>query len=218
MVNIAFSLFILGLSFGIGPCVSSCGPLLISYTVAVRKNVFKNITAYLIFSLSRISVYILLSLLVFLFSRAVFRHAPGLFSKYLFLLGGLFIVILGLLIARGSKAWDNRICQKIHSLFLKNDTKTIIMLGLIIGVLPCAPFISVVSYIGLAAKNWLDSVSFALAFGIGTLISPVLILMMLAGFIPKAIKQEKFYRVLNFICGLIIAFLGLQLIRRFFYA
>jgi sulfite exporter TauE/SafE len=90
------------------------------------------------------------------------------------------------------------------------------MLGLIIGILPCAPLITVVSYIGLIAKHWFNTVIYSLSFGLGTVFSPLLVLLIFTGLIPKFIKKERIYRIFNLACGLIIVFLGVQLIRRVF--
>ncbi len=214
MNKITISLFLLGLSFGAGPCLASCGPLLISYIAGTEKKITKSIGAYFIFSLSRILVYLILGLSIFFFGQAILL---GSFSRYLFLFAGLFIIIIGLLIAVG-KNLNYKLCQKTQDLFLKKDAKTIITFGLLAGVLPCAPLISVVSYIGLMAKHWLNSLVYSLAFGLGTVISPLFLLVVFAGLIPKIINKPSFYRVFNLICGLIIIFLGFQLLKRSFNA
>ncbi len=151
MIKLILSFFILGLSFGVGPCVASCGPLLISYAAATNKNVLQSLKAYLLFSLSRVLVYIGLSLAIFLFGQAA-KYLLGAYVGYLFALGGLFIIIIGLLVMFGQDV-NLKFCRKLQGFFLKKDAKTVIILGLIIGILPCAPFISIVSYIGLAAKH-----------------------------------------------------------------
>ena len=213
MFKLALSFFILGLSFGLGPCVASCGPLLISYTAATNKNILQSLKAYLLFSLSRVLVYIGLSLAIFLFGQLA-GYILGAYARYLFALGGLFIVIIGLLVIFG-KGVDFKFFRKLRDFLLKKDSKTIIILGLIIGILPCAPFISIVSYIGLVTKHWWDSLFYGLAFGLGTVFSPLFILVVLCGFIPRIISQQRFCRIFNALWFIII-FLVVQLIRRVF--
>lgn len=216
MSKLLLSFFIIGLSFGIGPCLASCGPLLISYAVGTNKNVPRSIFVYLLFSLARISVYVGISLCVFLFGHALASYTLGNYSRYIYILGGLFIIIVGLLVMLG-KDTEHRFCQRLEKFFLKKDTMTVIMLGLIVGVLPCAPLISVLSYVGLASKHWLDSILCGLFFGLGTLVSPLFILVIFSGFIGRVVRdKDKFYRIFNLICGLIIVFLGIQLIARSF--
>lgn len=215
MNKLIFTFFLLGLSFGVGPCLASCGPLLISYIAGTQKNILKSILTYILFSLSRIFIYLVLGLFIFLSGKIITNYVLGAFSRYFFILGGFFIIIIGLLIALGKNP-NYKFCQKIQSIFLKKDTKTIIVLGLVIGILPCAPLISVVSYIGLTARHWLNSLIYSFSFGLGTIVSPLFLLVIFAGFIPQIIKNNNFYRIFNFICGFIIIFLGIQLIRRAF--
>lgn len=216
MNKLFFSFFLLGLSFGIGPCLASCGPLLISYVAATNKNITKSILVYILFSLSRILVYIVLSLFIFLFGQIMSKYVLGSFSKYLFIFGGMFLVIIGILICF-RKGIDNKFCQKLQKFFLKKDTKTVIMLGLIIGILPCTPLISVISYIGLVSKHWLNAISFGLSFGLGTIISPLFLLVLFAGLISRVVLNGNSpHYIFNFFCGLIIVFLGFQLMSRAF--
>lgn len=215
MLRVIISLFLLGLSFGIGPCLASCGPLLISYIAGTEKDVLKSIWAYSLFSLSRIFVYLVLTLVIFFFGQTITK-VLGFSSKYLFILGGIFIITIGILNILG-KNLNYKFCNSAQDLFLKRDTKTIITFGLIIGLLPCAPFISVVSYIGLVAKHWANSLFYSLAFGAGTLVSPLFFLVVLAGLIPKImINNHSVNRIFNFVCNLIIIFLGFQLLRKAF--
>lgn len=217
MYRIITSLFISGLVLGSGPCLATCGPLLISYVAGTQKNIIRSIGAYLLFSLSRISVYAVLGLFVFFFGQAIskyiFTHSS---QKYIFLCAGLFIVIIGCLIAIGRNP-GNKFCRRVQGFFLKKDAKTIFIFGLIIGIIPCLPLLSVLSYVGLASKTWRDSLVYSLSFGLGTIISPLFAIVALAGFIPKIIMSNRVIsNIFNAICGLIIIYLGERLIMRAF--
>ena len=125
-------------------------------------------------------------------------------------------MVIGLLMAFG-KNLDYKFCRRLEGFFLKKDAKTIIIFGLVVGIIPCLPFISLLSYIGLVSKTWFDVLRYSLAFGAGTVISPLFILAALTGVIPKVItRKNKFYIVFNSICCLILGFLGLRLIMRAF--
>jgi len=216
MFKILFSLFLIGFSFGIGPCIASCGPILISYTAGTNKNIIKSALVYLLFSLSRILIYMCLSLFIFLLGQAIVSYTLLPFSKYLFIFGGLFIIAIGLLIILGKNP-EHKFCNKLQNFFLNKDSKTVIILGLIVGILPCAPLISVLSYVGLVSRHWLDALLYALFFGLGTLVSPLFLFVVFSGFITKSmVAKSNFYRIFNFIFGLIIVFLGIQLIIRGF--
>ena len=65
MSEIALSSFLLGLAFGWGPCLASCGPLVLSYSVGTQKNHWQGLVLYLVFSASRIFIYVMLAVLFF---------------------------------------------------------------------------------------------------------------------------------------------------------
>lgn len=215
MNKLYFSFLLLGLSLGSGPCLATCGPLIISYVAGTEKNIIRSIGAYLLFSLGRISVYALLGLSVFLFGQLFSQYIFGSFSRYIFIAAGAFIMIIGLLVAFG-KSLDYKFCRRIQGFFLKKDVKTIVIFGLIIGIIPCLPVISLLSYIGLVSRTWFDTLRYSLAFGAGTIISPLFVLTALTGFIPRIMGKNKLYVIFNSICGLILSFLGLRLIMKAF--
>jgi sulfite exporter TauE/SafE len=168
--------------------------------------------AYILFSFSRIAVYLALGVAIFFFGQAMTNYALGSFSRYLYIFGGMFISVLGFLIAFGRK-FNNAICRRMQGLLLNKDSKTLVILGLLVGILPCAPLISVISYIGLVARTWWDSLIFSLYFGLGTIASPLFLLALGAGFIPRAI-HPKIYKLFNLACGIVVIFLGARLIWR----
>lgn len=92
------------------------------------------------------------------------------------------------------------------------------MMGLIFGFLPCMPLLAILSYIGLISKAWFHSLLYVFSFGLGTFLSPLIPLIILTGFMPKFVlsRQAAYARILRFICGLIILFLGTQLVSRGF--
>lgn len=217
MFKIAVSLFLLGLVFGAGPCLASCGPLILSYVIGTRKNIFKSLSVYIIFSLARIIVYLVLGLAVFFLGRFALEEMLGDFSRYVFILGGIFIILVGALMILGRRL-EFRPCSFLQKNIIERDKKSIVIFGLIIGLMPCAPLVVVISYVGLISHSWPQALFYSLFFGIGTLVSPLLLLVMAAGFIPRLLgnKKEVYYRVFSFICGLLMVILGLQLIRRIF--
>ncbi len=215
-MRLFLTFFILGLSLGFGPCIASCGPILISYIAATDKEISKALRTYFFFSLARITAYLILSLAIFYLGQAALEKLLGDFSPYLFRAGGIFIIFLGILIAAG-KRWEVfKPCNFLEQHFLKRDLKSILLLGLITGFTPCLPLIAAFSYISFAAKTWANSLLYAFFFGLGTSLSPLIVLAMLTGLIPKVFRQQKetYRRVFNLTCGLIIVFLGLQLFIR----
>jgi sulfite exporter TauE/SafE len=215
--KIIISLFFSGLLFGSGPCIASCGPILISYVAGTKKNILKSLITYILFSSARIFVYLILSFLIFFLGRFALERLLGDFSKYVVILGGSFIILVGLLMALG-KRLELEFCNVLGKNVLGQDKKITVALGLIIGLLPCAPLLAILSYVGLVSKSWMQSLLYSLSFGIGTFVSPLIFLVIFASLIPKFLIEKKgiYIQIFNFICGLIIIFFGLQLIKRAF--
>ena len=217
MIKIMVSLFVSGLLFGSGPCLASCGPILISYVAGTKKNILKSLITYILFSLARIFVYLILSFLIFFLGRFALQSLLGDFYKYVVILGGIFIILVGLLMALGRRL-EFGFWQFLQKRLLERDKKSIIILGLVIGLLPCAPLLAILSYVGLVSKNWLQTLLYSFSFGIGTFVSPLVFLVILASLLPKFLIKKKgiYIQIFNFICGLIIIFFGIQLIKRTF--
>lgn len=217
MNKIIASLFSLGLLFGSGPCLASCGPILISYIAGTKKNIFKGLMAYILFSLSRIFVYLSLSVLVFFLGNFLLERLLPDFFKYILILGGVFIILIGVLVA-WMRSLEFRPLRFLEKNIIERDRKSMLVLGLIIGLLPCAPLLAILSYVGLVSKTWPESLLYGFSFGLGTFISPLILLVILAGLIPKILVDKKglYGQIFSFVCGLVIIFLGLQLIRKAF--
>ncbi len=207
----------MGVSFGAGPCLASCGPLFLSYISGSGKNITKSLVSYLIFSLARITVYVFLGILVYclgkFFTETIFEGI----SKYVFILGGGFIVCIGMLMALG-RHMDAAVRRVVYKNLLEKDIKSIFLFGLIIGLLPCAPLFALFSYVALISKSFTLSAIYAFSFGLGTLLSPLALLAVFAGVIPRALLKIKplFSRIFNLVCAAVLIFLGIQLVRRGF--
>lgn len=213
MIRIIISLFLTGIALGAGPCMASCGPLLISYTAATKRGFKDSLRVYVIFSLSRIFVYLVLGLLIGLFSQYfLHQNFQETVSKYAYIVGGAFISLIGLLVILGKEP-NSKFCQVLRKNLIEKDTKSILIFGLIVGISPCGPLIAVLSYIGLTSFSWLKGMLFSLSFGLGTIISPLLFLVLLAGFINKIFKnKENFYQLFQKFCGFILCLFGLYLL------
>ncbi|MFA4990075.1 MAG: sulfite exporter TauE/SafE family protein [Candidatus Omnitrophota bacterium] len=213
MIKAIASSFILGLSFGWGPCLASCGPLILAYVVGSKKNVFKSLGAYLLFSLSRVAVYLILGALFFLLGRLVLEKL-AFFYRPIAATAGLYVILLGVLMLLG-KSLSLAPCNFLRRNILENDRKSLILLGLAIGILPCAPLVTILAYSGLTAQNALENLLYIAAFSLGTCLSPLLLFVALAGLLPKFLKgmQNNYVMLFRTICGLVIIIMGLQLMR-----
>jgi sulfite exporter TauE/SafE len=209
LIKIALSLVFSGFLFGSGPCLASCGPFLISFIAATNKNIPQAIIFYSLFSLSRVAVYLVLGLLIYFLGNMAQEY---LFPGYTSLFGGIFIVLSGSFIILGKKIkipWISR----FNKFFSQDQLKNPLAFGLIYGLIPCVPFLTVLSYCGLVSRNWAQALFFTFCFGLGTYLSPLLVMSVFSGALSGLLKgsREKYFKVLSILCGLIIIFLGLQL-------
>lgn len=216
MLNIASGLFLTGLLFGSGPCLASCGPLVVSYVVATGKDIPNGLKDYLLFSLARLMAYLALILAVFFLGSFTLQRFLGNYARFLFMLGGAFIVLVGLMMMLKVRL-EFAPLQRLQKNMTGRHKQNLIWMGFIIGLLPCAPLLAVFSYIGLMSKTWFHSLLYILSFGLGTLLSPLIPLIIIAGFIPSLLKSRPLYeRLFSLIGGFIILLFGLQLIARGF--
>jgi sulfite exporter TauE/SafE len=214
MNSIIAGVFLSGLFLGSGPCLASCGPLMVSYITGTNKNVRQSIAAYLVFSLSRTAVYAILGLLFFQFGQMAAEELFGSYRGYIFTAAGIFISITGLLVALGKGA-HNRLCDRLSGELIRKDNKTMALIGLVTGVSPCLPLLSVLSYIGLVSKSWQASLLYGFLFGLGTTFSVLFILAISCGLLPGFFQaRPRILSMINRVCGLILVALGLQIILR----
>ena len=213
MIKSAVNFFVLGIVFGSGPCLASCGPLLISYSAAKSKGIAGSVRTYLLFSSGRIFIYTSLGFLIYFLGKFAAEKILAEISRYVFVLGGIFIVFMGALLALEKKV-EYGLLKQAKVRLLEHDKKSVIFLGLIVGLLPCAPLLVVLFYAGLISKNCLYVLLNCFSFGLGTILSPLLLLVVIAGIIPKYLKKvkESYCRIFTVFCGLILIILGIHLI------
>ena len=207
------SLFLTGIFLGYGPCLLSCGPLLVSYIAATKENALGGLKTYIIFSLTRMFVYIVFGILAGLLGEwVIHRFFESQALKILFFAFGLFLTVLGILLIIEKFSLGQKCHSLIHHYLGSKDLKNIIIFGLILSFAPCLPLMAVLGYIVLISDHWLKGVLYMSAFGLGTVISPLIVFSMAAGWLAKVLtRHEKAFRILKVFCGLIIVYLGISL-------
>jgi hypothetical protein len=214
MLRICFSLFVTGIVMGLGPCLLACGPVLITYIAATKSSPLEGLRSWFIFSVSRFFITVLLGFLAGIAGAGLFRRfyfdMPG---NIIWMLGGSFIFLLGVLVFSGKKS-NISLCRILNESMIEKDTKSLITLGILIGIIPCAPLIGIFSYITMISEHLTDGIFLSASFGLGTALSPLLIASLLAGAIPslKVLKGQKSLAIFKKICGLILMALGLHII------
>lgn len=219
-MSIPIELFIIGMTVSFGPCLLFCSPVILPYIAATRKGWREGLGAVLIFLLARLVAYVLLGLLAGLLGGLLTKLLHR-FGYLVFLFGGLFISLVGLLIIFGKEPFHHprlpgcsgQVCQILRRQVVDSRIKGPAILGLTIGVLPCLPLLGVLAYITLKAQNLWQGAFYGLAFGMGKFISPLILLGILASTLPAGlIKSHRIYGFFSRICGFILFLIGVNLI------
>ncbi|MCF7870353.1 MAG: sulfite exporter TauE/SafE family protein [Candidatus Omnitrophica bacterium] len=211
MAHNLYYLFISGIVLGSGPCLAFCAPLLASYSAAFKKGFQKSLISYLIFSASKIISYIILALfwtkVVNLFSDYLLKKYSSLVYNFL----AVFIVLVGITTLFYKKSNPNWLCRRLH----KGNIRNVGVIGFLIGFAPCLPLIGILNYIAIISSNLIDAGTFALAFGLGTAISPLILIVAFSAKLSQIFsKSKKGETIIRIICGLILISLGLLIILR----
>ncbi len=199
-----------GFVIGAGPCMLICAPILLPYIAGTRRTWQEGLRATLVFGLTRLLVYSFLGGIVGYVGYYIFKYIfyNRVWGRYLWAAGGIFIIFLGILIILG-KWVRNPVCRFLQKQTLEDSTKSMIFLGMVIGISPCLPLLAVLTEIMFLAKDFFQGVVYGCAFGIGTVISPLLLLGALTPFISSILfRSEWSFRIFNFICGILMILVG----------
>ena len=207
--RISLELFITGFLLGWGPCLVYCTAILAPYLAGTKTGWKEGLLSSVVFSAGRLIAYMLLGAVAG-FSGRIFSslYMTGNFSVYAQLAGGLFVFLLGLTIIMG-KGKSISLCKYIN----KHNNESLFLLGILIGLAPCAPLMGSLVYILLKSGNIIEGAVYGLSFGLGTSLSPVLIIGAAAGFLPKrVILNQKFYNWFQRACGVVIIYFAVRLL------
>ncbi|MDD5561420.1 MAG: sulfite exporter TauE/SafE family protein [Candidatus Omnitrophica bacterium] len=207
-------LFGIGLSFGFaGPCFLSCTPILIAYLAGRTLKWGRGLAQVSLFLSARLFAYLILGYLAGFSATLLRRFGNSVFVLYLKPLGGIIVIVLGILVffAGGQDYCRCRIpANKTVAL------SSLIILGFTIGLLPCAPLLALLFEITIISKSAFQGMLFALAFGLGTFISNLLVIAGLSGIISwfpaKVLKSSLGLSIFRFICAVLLVLMGLNFI------
>lgn len=191
---------------GAGPCLLVCAPILLPYIAGTKKTWQEGLRATLVFGLTRLVIYTLLGGVVGYVGYYLFQLlSDQIWGKVLWGFAGIFIIILGSLIAFG-KGLENPFCRYLQKNTVETSTKSMVVLGIVIGLSPCLPLIAVLTEIMFIAEKFYQGFIYGFAFGVGTVISPLLLLGMAAPLLPAKLPwMER-------LCGILLIGIGFYLI------
>lgn len=190
-----------GFFLGYGPCLMTCVPILLPYTIT-KKHWKEGLEATLTFSLSRLAVYVALGglagyigafLMRFFYETLVHFYIQGAMAFMLLLIG--ILVLFG-------KDTGIKFCRVKEG--------NMVVLGILVGLSPCLPLIGILLEIALLSENFISGMIYSFTFGIGTVLSPLLVIGTVA---PMAGKRfsERVQRTFVYLCGIFLILMGLYI-------
>lgn len=211
-MKLYIELLLTGVALGWGPCFSLCAPLAVPYILATQKNWRGGLTLSLAFSLARIIPYIIFgSISATVGQYLVRRFYEGQAKIITSIAVGVFICLLGVLILIGKSPYLH-LCPAVKKAG-PGGVKEMFALGLLLGLAPCLPLLAVLAYIAMHADSLIQGALSGLSFGLGTLISPLVLCGPLAGGLALVLqKKPMVYNIFSRLCGLMLMYLGIGMI------
>jgi len=208
MLSNSLKLLAAGFTMGWGPCLSFTAPLLLPYIGATKENWLGGFKVAFIFSIGRLLALAILGGLATVAFNFINQFFPPQKSGWLYLILALFMITIGILIILG-KGYKRHSGKRI----LDKGTKSMFLIGFLMGIAPCVPYVAILTYIACIAENTvLLGTLYAALFATGTAIAPI-VLGTLMGIIPgRLFKSAKLRKVFQVVCGVILVLFGAQLI------
>jgi thiol:disulfide interchange protein DsbD len=205
-----------GLLYGLAFCTASCLPYVASYIAGIGAGFRKSIAVTVIFSSGRVAAYALIGGLIGLFS-GLFRLFVSdatlspyqIYSSFAF---GIVTLVIGASILLKFRAQCKCDLTDRKSVVVQGKTGWLgfdfraFSLGLSRGLILCPPLIALLIY-SLPFSNPIGSLGLAVLFGLGTALSPILLLGGLTGWLLN--KAPLFRKWVSTAGGGILIVLGI---------
>ncbi len=210
MLAIAWSLFVTGIFLGSGPCLLSCGPLLLSYVASTKTGAVSGLKTYLVFCGVRLSVYLSFGAGAgMLGAWVVHRFLESGSLAVLYAAFGAFLVLLGLFFILEDLVPHRWRASLTCCHEGRGDLRNIAVFALIVSLAPCAPLLAMFGYVALVSDAWYKGIVYMGAFGLGTVISPLILLVFLTGWFGSWLQKHRVVlRAVRVTSGLIFILLG----------
>jgi sulfite exporter TauE/SafE len=208
MPSDALKLLAAGFTMGWGPCLTYTAPMLLPYIGATKRSWQEGFKIGVVFSTGRLIALALLGGIATVAFNFINQFFPPQKSGWLYVIAALFMIVLGVFIIIG-KGLKIHLADKI----LHKGTESMFVMGFLMGIAPCVPYVAILTYIACIAENAvLTGILYGALFALGTAVAPIL-LGTLMGIIPSTLlKKDKLYKAFQVICGITLILFGGQLI------
>lgn len=210
-----YYLFLSGLILGSGPCIGFCAPILAGFIAAYKPSLKKALISYFSFSSAKLLSYMILGALCGMFSGILKRSFFTGYLNFASIALGFFVLLIGILTAIFKEPLGSKYCAFLSQGNLRNAG----ILGLLAGFSPCLPLLGILNYIIIISRSPLEGLFYAFIFGLGTTISPVILMAALSGKLAGGFSgNHKIKALIRIISSSILIYLGLRIIlQRFIF-
>lgn len=184
----------MGIAAGMGQCSVVCAPFLSTYIMGSREGILNGLKSFAAFTIGRILMCAALGLAAgyigtaFLCIDSHFGYVLTAFGAVMILIG--FLMIIRPVCIRCEKTKEENEMSSLFSRhFTFNPTTHLFIMGMAFAAIPCPPMGAMLLYSPQMPSLISSSIMMAL-FGVGTIVSPLIIISAAAGWFSKKIKVE----------------------------
>lgn len=213
-----FSSLVLGVLYGLTFCNSACLPYVVSYVAGIGAGFRKGVIVTSIYNLGRVAAYGLLGGLAGIFKTVLTESFFLSYQKYSSIAFSVGIVLIGVSILLGKKSASGncrmekkkalRFSQRLSQEMSRRFDFRAFSMGFTRGLVLCPPLVALL--LTSVAFSQINSVVLAVLFGLGTAISPLLILGGATGWLLN--KAPVFKVWLSKIGGGILVLMGFSIL------
>jgi cytochrome c-type biogenesis protein len=202
---------VMGFSYGLVFCTSTCLPFVASYIAGINADFRKGITVTMIFNSGRITAYAIIGTAVGLFSLLIDKSFQTAFQTYSSFVFSIVTIAIGVtLLVRNKPAACNCPAEAAKMAGSKRLRDHFDLraygLGLTRGLLLCTPLLLLLTY-SITFASPIDSFALAVLFGVGTSLSPILLLGGATGWLLT--KAPLFRKWISRLGAIVLIILGI---------
>ncbi len=169
-----------GFLYGLVFCTPTCLPYIASYIAGINAGFRKGVSVTLIFNAGRITAYALIGAAIGLLKLLVTESFQNAFQAYSSFAFSIATIAIGVsILVRNKDPSCNCIVENTKSSGKRKISEKFDVgaytLGFTRGLLLCTPLLAILTY-AVAFASPVDSIGLAVLFGLGTTLSPILLL------------------------------------------
>ncbi len=168
-----------GFVYGVVACTPTCLPYIAGYIAGINAGFRRGVTATATFNLGRITAYVIIGSAVGAFKFVLNESLTSTLQSYMSIVFSAVTVALGVLLLVRYKEPTCNCAGELKNTgrksFVSGFDLRAYTLGFSRGLILCAPMLALVGY-AVAYASPIDSVLLATLFGVGTALSPIILL------------------------------------------